>query len=73
MRGNTVFRGAAVTSTASLRRPGRRLLAHLRAGDAEAAEREMNAHLRVLHHMWRLVIPVAAGGPARPPGDGNLA
>jgi len=51
----------------------RRLLAHLRAGDADAAEREMETHLRVLHHMWRLAIPVAAGGPARPPGDGYLA
>jgi hypothetical protein len=48
----------------------RRLLAHLCAGDADAAEREMETHLRVLHHMWRLAIPVAAGGSARPPGDG---
>ena len=62
-----------MTSTASLRQPGRRLLAHVRAGDAEAAEREMKAHPRLLHHMWRLAIPVAAGGPARPPGDGDLA
>ena len=32
----------------------RRLLRHLRAGDAEAAGREMEAHLRVLRFMGRL-------------------
>ena len=32
----------------------RRLLEHLLAGDADAAEREMETHLRALHFMWRL-------------------
>jgi hypothetical protein len=32
----------------------RRLLEHLLAGDAGAAEREMETHLRTLHYMWRL-------------------
>ena len=32
----------------------RRLLEYLLAGDAGAAEREMETHLRVLHYMWRL-------------------
>jgi DNA-binding FadR family transcriptional regulator len=32
----------------------RRLLEHLLAGDADAAEREMETHLRALHYMWRL-------------------
>ena len=32
----------------------RRLLAGLRARDAEAAEHEMEKHLRCLHSMWRL-------------------
>ncbi len=32
----------------------RRLLEHLLAGDADAAEREMETHLRVLLYMWRL-------------------
>ncbi len=32
----------------------RRLLDGLRAGDAEAAEHEMEEHLRCLHFMWRL-------------------
>jgi hypothetical protein len=41
----------------------RRLLAHLRAGDADAAEREMEANLRVLHFMWRLARPLSSGRP----------
>jgi DNA-binding FadR family transcriptional regulator len=41
----------------------RRLLAYLRAGDADAAEREMETHLRVLRHMGRLALPVADGRP----------
>ena len=32
----------------------RRLLGHLLTGDAAAAEREMETHLRALHYMWRL-------------------
>ena len=32
----------------------RRILAHLRGGDAEAAAREMDDHLHVLHYVWRL-------------------
>ena len=32
----------------------RRLLAHLRAGNGEAAELEMETHLRGLLYMWRL-------------------
>jgi hypothetical protein len=32
----------------------RRLLAHLRAADADAAEHEMDRLLRCLHLMWRL-------------------
>jgi hypothetical protein len=32
----------------------RRLLAHLRAGDAEGAALELEKQLRVLHFMWRL-------------------
>jgi GntR family transcriptional regulator, transcriptional repressor for pyruvate dehydrogenase complex len=31
-----------------------RLLAHLRARDADGAALEMENHLKVLHHMWRL-------------------
>ena len=32
----------------------RRLLEHLPAGDAGAAEREMETHLRALHYIYRL-------------------
>jgi DNA-binding FadR family transcriptional regulator len=32
----------------------RRLLAHLRVGDADEAALEMEKHLRGLHYMWRL-------------------
>ena len=32
----------------------RRLLTHLCAGEAGAAEQEMETHLRALHYMWRL-------------------
>jgi DNA-binding FadR family transcriptional regulator len=32
----------------------RRLLARLRAGDADGAALEMENHLRALHYMWRL-------------------
>lgn len=32
----------------------RRLLGHLRAGDADEAALEMENHLRALHYMWRL-------------------
>jgi GntR family transcriptional regulator, transcriptional repressor for pyruvate dehydrogenase complex len=32
-----------------------RLLAHIRAGDADGAALEMEKHLRSLHYMWRLV------------------
>jgi DNA-binding FadR family transcriptional regulator len=39
----------------------RRLLAHLRDGDADAVEQEMESHLRVLHFMWRLANPVTRG------------
>jgi GntR family transcriptional regulator, transcriptional repressor for pyruvate dehydrogenase complex len=39
-----------------------RLLAHLRAGDAEGAALEMEAHLRVLHYMWRLANCTASHG-----------
>jgi len=35
----------------------RRLLAHLSAGHADGAALEMEAHLRVLHYMWRLARP----------------
>jgi GntR family transcriptional regulator, transcriptional repressor for pyruvate dehydrogenase complex len=35
----------------------RRLLAHLSAGEADGAALEMEAHLRVLHYMWRLAQP----------------
>ena len=35
----------------------RRLLAHLRAGDGEAAALEMERHLRGLLYMWRLALP----------------
>jgi DNA-binding FadR family transcriptional regulator len=35
----------------------RRLLAHLRAGDGEAAALEMEKHLRGLIYMWRLARP----------------
>jgi GntR family transcriptional regulator, transcriptional repressor for pyruvate dehydrogenase complex len=35
----------------------RRLLAHLSAGEADRAALEMEAHLRVLHYMWRLARP----------------
>jgi DNA-binding FadR family transcriptional regulator len=43
----------------------RRLLAYLRAGDAGAAERELETHLRVLRHMGRLALPVVIGVPVR--------
>jgi DNA-binding FadR family transcriptional regulator len=36
-----------------------RLLTHLRAGDADAAEQEIESHLRVLHYMSRLARPLA--------------
>jgi hypothetical protein len=39
----------------------RRLLAHLGAGDADAAALETEAHLRVLHYMWRLAQRPASG------------
>ena len=39
-----------------------RLLANLRAGDADAAAREVEDHLRVLHYMWRLAHPSARVG-----------
>ncbi len=35
----------------------RRLLAHLRAGDGEAAALETERHLRALLYMWRLARP----------------
>jgi hypothetical protein len=35
----------------------RRLLASLRAGDAEGAALEMGKHLRGLLYMWRLALP----------------
>jgi DNA-binding FadR family transcriptional regulator len=35
----------------------RRLLAHLRAQDADGAGGEMEDHLNVLHYMWRLARP----------------
>ena len=38
----------------------RRLLSHLRAGDADGAALEMENHLRVLHYMWRLACHPAA-------------
>ena len=34
-----------------------RLLAHLSAGEADGAALEMEAHLRILHYMWRLARP----------------
>jgi len=40
----------------------RRLLEHLRAGDAEGVALELEKQLRVLHFMWRL-----AGRPQRAP------
>jgi hypothetical protein len=39
----------------------RRLLAHLRAGDADAAEREVERQLKCLHFMWRLAGAAPAG------------
>lgn len=38
----------------------KRMLAHLRAGDADGAALEMEKHLRVLHFMIRLVTPPSA-------------
>jgi GntR family transcriptional regulator, transcriptional repressor for pyruvate dehydrogenase complex len=35
----------------------RRLLAHIRGGDGEAAASEMEKHLRGLFYMWRLALP----------------
>lgn len=35
----------------------RRLLAHLRAADPDAAEQEMERHLRCLHRLWYLARP----------------
>jgi DNA-binding GntR family transcriptional regulator len=35
----------------------RRLLAHMRAGDADGAALEMERHLRTLVFMWRLALP----------------
>jgi hypothetical protein len=37
-----------------------RLLGHLLTGDAAAAEREMETHLRALHYMWRLTFASSA-------------
>jgi hypothetical protein len=39
----------------------RRLLAHLRARDADAAEREVERQLKCLHFMWRLAGAATAG------------
>jgi len=39
----------------------RRLLARLRAGDANGAALEMEDHLRTLHFMWRLARPQRPG------------
>ena len=39
----------------------RRLLAHLSAGDADAAALETETHLRVLHFMWRFAQRPASG------------
>ena len=59
----------------------RRLLAHLRAGDADAAEQEMEKLLRCLHMMWRLARmdklaaltcePPAGHDPPQPAGLGG--
>jgi DNA-binding FadR family transcriptional regulator len=40
----------------------RRLLAHLSAGDADAAALEMETHLRSLHFLWRLAQQPAPAG-----------
>lgn len=37
----------------------KRVLAHLRAGDADEAALEMEKHLRILHFMTRLTAPAA--------------
>lgn len=56
----------------------RRLLACLRAGDAEGAALEMEEHLRDLHFMWRLVCPggelaAALGARVPPPAPSTAA
>ena len=47
----------------------RRLLGHLRAGDADGAALEMENHLRVLHYMWRLARHLAASADSWASGD----
>ena len=39
----------------------RRLLAHLSAGDADAAALELETHLRSLHYLWRLAQQPVSG------------
>ena len=46
----------------------RRLLACLRARDADGAALEMEEHLRGLHFMWRLISPAAETAARTPPG-----
>jgi GntR family transcriptional regulator, transcriptional repressor for pyruvate dehydrogenase complex len=43
----------------------KRMLAHLRAGDAEQAALEMEGHLRILHLMGRLAAPPASRAAAQ--------
>lgn len=56
--GSDIVRDLAITAGPAadsvIIRSRRRLLAGLRARDAEAAEHEMEEHLRCLHFMWRL-------------------
>jgi hypothetical protein len=47
-------RGAGPAADCIIANSSRRLLAHLRAGDADAAEAEVERLLHCLHLMWRL-------------------
>jgi DNA-binding GntR family transcriptional regulator len=46
-----------------------RLLDHLRAGDADAAEQEIGKHFECLHNMWRLTCRTKQTGQQSDPVD----
>ena len=57
--------GAGPAANGIVRNSRKRMLAHLRAGDAEQAALEMEGHLRILHFMGRLAAPPARRAAAQ--------
>jgi hypothetical protein len=51
--------GAGPAANGIVTNSRKRMLAHLRAGDAEQAALELEEHLRILHFMGRLASPPA--------------